>query len=120
MNSEEVPASKRCKLIEPEKPTTSAKYILKTLPKTISKTNDRDVPLPSPFPLPQNYRADVAAALEAGQMTTDTEKAFFSSIASAIFKYKKCQLQKTTLMLLLVSLKNIHFLKLHHCQENPT
>ena len=89
MNSEEVPASKRCKLMEPEKPTTSAKYILKTFPKTISKTNDRDVPLPSPFPLPQNYRADVAAALEAGQMTTDTEKAFFSSIASAIFKYKK-------------------------------
>ena len=31
----------------------------------------------------------MAAALEAGQMTADTEKAFFSSIASAIFKYKK-------------------------------
>ena len=26
---------------------------------------------------------------QAGQMTTDTEKAFFSSIGSAIFKYKK-------------------------------
>ena len=75
--------------MEPEKPTTSAKFILKKLPKTISRSNDRDVSLPSPFPLPQNYRADVAAALEAGQMTTDTEKAFFSSIASAIFKYKK-------------------------------
>ena len=77
--------------MEPEKPTTSAKFILKKLPKTIkfSRSNDRDVLLPSPFPLPQYYRADVAAALVAGQMTTDTEKAFFSSIASAIFKYKK-------------------------------
>lgn len=86
--SEEVPVSKKSKLMD-EKPTTSAKFILQKLPKTISRSNDRDVPLPSPFPLPQNYRADVAAALEAGQMTADTEKAFFSSIASAIFKYKK-------------------------------
>ena len=76
-------------LLMDEKPTTSAKFILQKLPKTISRSNDRDVPLPSPFPLPQNYRADVAAALEADQMTADTEKAFFSSIASAIFKYKK-------------------------------
>ena len=45
--------------------------------------------MPNPFPLPKNYRADVAAVLEAGQMTTDTESAFFSSLASAIFKYKK-------------------------------
>ena len=75
--------------MEPEKPTTSAKFILQKLLKTISRSNDHDVPLPSPFPLPQNYRADVAAALKAGQMTADTKKAFFSSIASAIFKYKK-------------------------------
>lgn len=75
--------------MESEKPTTSPKYILKSLPKTISRSNDRDVQLPSPFPLPKNYRADVAAAFEAGQMTTDTESAFYSSIAAAIFKYKK-------------------------------
>lgn len=70
-------------------PSTSGKFVLKCLPKSISRSNDRDVPLPSPFPLPKNYRADVAAALEIGQMTTDTESAFFSSIASAIFKFKK-------------------------------
>ena len=58
--------------------TTSAKFIFQKLPKTISRSNDCDVPLPSPFLLPQNYRADVAAALEAGQMTADTEKAFNS------------------------------------------
>ena len=49
---------------------------------------DMDVPLPVPFPMPKNYRCDVAAALEAGQMTTETEKAFLSAIASSIFKYK--------------------------------
>ena len=67
----------------------STKFILQKLLKSIPRSNDRDVPLPSPFPLPQNYRAEVAAALEVGQMTADTEKAFFSSIASAICKYKK-------------------------------
>ena len=72
-----------------EKPSTSVKYILKSLPKTISRSKDYDVPLSNPFPLPKNYRADVAAALEVGQMTADTESAFFSAIASSIFKYKK-------------------------------
>ena len=92
-----------------EKPSTSAKFILKSLPKSISRTNDHDVPLPSPFPLPANYRADMAAAFEIGHMTTDTESAFFSSIASAFFKFKKCQPLKTTLMWLLALLRNIHF-----------
>ena len=105
--------------MEPEKPTTSAKFILQTLPKTISKTNDHDVPLPSPFALRQNYRADVAAALEAGQMTSDTEKAFFSSIASAILKYKKMPTTEDYIDVATSIIKNIHFSKLHHCQENP-
>jgi len=68
-----------------EKPSTSVKYILKSLPKTISRSKDYDVPLSNPFPLPKNYRADVAAALEVGQMTADTESAFFSTIASSIY-----------------------------------
>ena len=71
-----------------EKPSTSAKYILKSLPTTISRSRDYDVPLPNPFPLAINYRADVAAALEAGHMTNDSESAFLSTIASSIFKYK--------------------------------
>ena len=49
----------------------------KNFQKRISRSNDHDVPLPNPFPLPQNYRADVAAALEASQITADTKKAFF-------------------------------------------
>ena len=99
--------------MEPEKPTISAKFILKKLLKTISRSNDCDVPLPSPFPLPQNYRADVTAALEAGQMTTDTEKAFFTSIASAIFKYKKMPTTEDYTDV------EYPFFKAHHHQENP-
>ena len=36
-----------------------------------------------------HFHKTVAAALEAGQMPADAKKAFVSSIASAIFKYKK-------------------------------
>lgn len=50
-------------------PSTSRKYVLKLLPKTISKSKDQDVPLPNPFPLPRNHRPDVEAALETGQIT---------------------------------------------------
>jgi len=63
--------------------------VLKSLPKTISKNKDQDVPLPNPFSLPKNYRSDVTAALETGQMTHETESAFLSAVASSIFKYKK-------------------------------
>ena len=63
--------------------------MLKSLPKTISKNKDQDVPLPNPFPLPKNYRSDVTAALETGQMTHETESAFLSAVASSIFKYKR-------------------------------
>lgn len=68
--------------------SSAGKYVLKSLPKTISKRKDMDGPLSVLFPMPKNYRLDVAAALEAGQMTSETEKAFLSAIASSIFKYK--------------------------------
>ena len=63
--------------------------MLKSLPKTISKNKDHDIPLPNPFPLPKNYRSDVTAALETGQMTHETESAFLLAVASSISKYKK-------------------------------
>ena len=65
----------------------------------------------SPFPLSQKYRADVAAALEAGQMTTDTEKAFFSSIASAIFKYKKIPTTEDYIDVATTTIKKYPFFK---------
>jgi len=83
-----VPSSKKIKL-ESDEPTTSAKYFLKSLPIAIGKAKDQDVPLPNPFPLPKNFRSDVAAALATGRMTSETDRQFLSDIASSIFKYKK-------------------------------
>ena len=57
--SEEVPTSKR-------KPSTSAKFILKKLPKTIYKSNDCAQSIPS-------STKHVAAALEAGQMISSIQ-----------------------------------------------
>ena len=76
--SEDFPSSKKIQTLDDEVPSTSGssgKYVLKSLPKTISKNKDKDVPLPNPIPLPKNYRSDVTAALETGQMTHDTESA---------------------------------------------
>ena len=74
--------------MEPEKPTTSAKFILKKLPKTISRSNDRDVSLPSPFPLPQNYRADVAAALEETRLVFAQTVTFLFFLVFGVLQYK--------------------------------
>ena len=73
------------RLLQPQ----ASSYVLKSLPKTISKSKDQDVPLPNPFPLPRNYRSDVTAALEIGQMNYETESAFLSAVGASIFKYKK-------------------------------
>lgn len=59
------------------------------LPKTIRKNKDQESPLPNPFELPKNFRPDVAAALETGQMNRETTKAFISTVASCIFRFKK-------------------------------
>ncbi len=53
------------------------------------KTEDDDIPLPDPFPIPKNYRMDVDISLKSGKMNRQTKSAFFSSIASAILQYKK-------------------------------
>jgi hypothetical protein len=53
------------------------------------KTEDDAVPLPSPFPLPKHYRADVEVSLANGKMTETTTSSFLSSIASAMLVYKR-------------------------------
>ena len=68
---------------------TKSKYILKTLPRVITKTEDDAIPLPDPFELPKNYRPDVESALKSGKMTLDTNKAFLSTVAACMFSYKK-------------------------------
>jgi len=45
---------------------------------------EHDAPLPSPFPLPKNFRPDVQTALKSRKMTLETTRSFLSTIASAI------------------------------------
>ena len=45
---------------------------------------DDAVPLPSPFPLPKHYSADVEVALTAKQFSTSARRQFVSSIAVAM------------------------------------
>ena len=66
--------------------TKESKFLVKK--SMISKTEDENIPLPDPFELPKNFRPDVASALKLGKMTLSTNRAFLSSIASAMFVYK--------------------------------
>ena len=87
--SEEALPSKKSKIMEPEKP--SAKYILSHLSKLFHRAMTEMFHCQIHFLCQKiiGLMWQLAAVLEAGQMTTDTESAFFSSLASAIFKYKK-------------------------------
>ena len=67
--------------------TKESKFVVKK--SMISKTEDENIPLPDPFELPKNFRPDVASALKLGKMTLSTNRAFLSSIASAMVVYKK-------------------------------
>lgn len=57
-------------------------------PKFVENKDDA-IPLPSPFPLPKIYRADVEVALAKGKMTKTTTCSFLSSVASAMLVYKR-------------------------------
>ena len=46
-------------------------------------------PLPDPFPMPINFRADVDVALKTGKMTRETSKSFLSSIAGSMLAIKR-------------------------------
>lgn len=57
--------------------------------KTLQVVKDSDKPLPYPFPLPCNFRRDVEACLKTKRMTMETTSQFLSSVANAIFSYKR-------------------------------
>ena len=59
------------------------------MPKAICKTEQDSVPLPDPFELPKHYRPDVEVALKSGKMTIDATKALLSTVAAAMFAYKR-------------------------------
>jgi hypothetical protein len=55
----------------------------------LNKSKEDSIPLPDPFELPKNYRPDVTAALASGKMTLETKTFFLSTIAGAMFTYKR-------------------------------
>ena len=59
------------------------------LPLAVKKELVKEDPLPDPFPLPSNYRADVEIGLTSGVMSKEAKRHFFSSVAASMFKYKK-------------------------------
>lgn len=70
-------------------PQTKSNFVLMDVPKMIKKTKEESTPLPDPFPLPQNLRPDVHLALTTKRMTKTTRATFFSTIAAAMFQYKR-------------------------------
>ena len=64
-------------------------YSLEKLPQVVSKLPRDEKPFPDPFPLPANYRSDVAAALASKSMTVQTTQSFMTTIGAAMFSYKK-------------------------------
>ena len=66
-----------------------SKYVLEDMPKAVYKTEQDAIPLPDPFELPKHYRPDVEVALKSGKMTVDTNKSFLSTVAAAMFTYKR-------------------------------
>ena len=59
------------------------------LPEVIAKKST-EKPLPHPFPFPSNYRPEVELCLKSERRTKEARKQFHSSVASAIFSYKRC------------------------------
>lgn len=57
------------------------------------------VPLSNLFPLPKNYRSDVAAALNAGSMTKKQKELFLAQLPQLCSLAKSIQAGKTTKML---------------------
>lgn len=46
-------------------------------------------PLPVPFVFPSNYRPEVELGLKSGRMSKDAKKHYLSSVAAAMYSYKK-------------------------------
>ncbi len=59
------------------------------LPSVIKKEKTKEKPLPDPFLFPAHYRPDVELGLRSGKMSREAKRSFTSSIASAMFAFKK-------------------------------
>ena len=67
----------------------SKDFVLVEIPKSIKKTKEDSTPLPDPFPLPTNYRPDVHLCLAKKKMTKTARAAFYTTVAAAMFQYKR-------------------------------
>ena len=67
--------------------------ILEATPPTCSSikkmAKTEDTPLPDPFPFPTNFRPDVHACLAQKRMTKSARANYFSSVAYAMFQFKR-------------------------------
>ena len=72
----------------PASACSSYKKIKSELPEVVAKKNT-EKPLPHPFPFPSNYRPEVEICLKNKRMTKEARKHFHSSVASAMFSYKR-------------------------------
>ena len=60
------------------------------VPSAVKKIReDESKSLPNPFPLPVHFRPDVEVCLKQGQMTVVAKAAFFSTVAAAMFQFKR-------------------------------
>ena len=64
-------------------------YTLVPLPSAVKKIKQEEMSLPDPFPFPRNYRPDVEICLARKRMTTATRANFYTSVARAMYQYKK-------------------------------
>ena len=63
--------------------TDSKSFLLVGIP----STKEDSTPLPDPFPLPTKFRPDVHLCLE--KKKNDDRAAFYTSVAAAMFQYKR-------------------------------
>ena len=77
----------------------------------LSNRRAHEKSLPHPFPLPQNFRYDVEVALQTGQMTRETTKSFFSSVASTMLTFKHYPSREDYTRVAMAIVKKYPFLK---------
>ena len=77
----------------------------------VVKTEEDQVPLPDPFPLPKNFRTDVDIALRNKKMNAATRSSFISSVAHSILMFKKYPNQRDYRVVSSAVLKAYPFLK---------
>ena len=77
----------------------------------VKKSEEDRIPLPDPFPLPKNYKADVEIALKTTRMTAETRSSFLSAVASSMYSIKKHPTKTDYVMVARTIVQNYPFMK---------